>query len=122
MRFDDVIADVLKLGPLRQREPELPPVLLEKLRVAVSNGIPFEIVQTLVAYYIANKLEDSDWAVLPAANFDACFSGTSFSKKYLKVIPETIMVRDGMGFGVCRYKIKDELIALLRSNDDQSGA
>ena len=73
MRFDDVIADALKLGPLRQRGPELPPVLLEKLRVAVSSGIPFEIVQTLVAYYIVNKLEDSDWAVLPAANFDACF-------------------------------------------------
>lgn len=122
MRFDDVIADALELGPLRQRGPELPPVLLEKLRVAVPSGIPFEIVQTLVAYYIANKLEDSDWAVLPAANFDACFGGTSFSKKYLKVIPETIMVRDGMVFGVCRYKIKDEFIALLRSNDDQSGA
>ena len=122
LRFDDVIADALELGPLRQGGPELPPVLLEKLRVAVPSGIPFEIVQTLVAYYIANKPEDSDWVVLPVANFDAYFGGTSFSKKHLKAIPETIIVRDGMGFGVCRYKIKDELIALLRSNDNQSGA
>ena len=94
LRFDDVIADALELGPLRQGGPELPPVLLEKLRVAVPSGIPFEIVQTLVAYYIANKPEDSDWVVLPVANFDAYFGGTSFSKKHLKAIPETIIVRD----------------------------
>ena len=30
-----MIADALELGPLRQGGPELPPVLLEKLRVAV---------------------------------------------------------------------------------------
>lgn len=104
LRFDDVIADALELGPLRQEGPELSPALLERLRTAVPSGIPFEIVQTLVAYYIANKPENSDWVVLPVANFDAYFGGTSFSKKYLKAIPETIMVRDGMGFGVCRYK------------------
>ena len=105
LRFDDVIADALELGPLRQAGPELSSTLLEELQSATPSGIPFEIIQTLVAYYIANKPEDSDWVVLPVANFDAYFGGTSFSKKYLRAIPETIMVRDGMGFGVCRYRI-----------------
>ena len=105
LRFDDVIADALELGLLRQAGPELSSSLLERLRAATPSGIPFEIIQTLVAYYIANKPEDSDWVVLPVANFDAYFGGTSFSKKYLRAIPETIMVRDGMGFGVCRYRI-----------------
>ncbi|MBD5160792.1 MAG: hypothetical protein HDT14_01980, partial [Oscillibacter sp.] len=68
--------------------------------------------QMLAAYYIANKPEDSDWVVLPVANFDAYFGGTSFSKKYLRAIPETIMVRDGMEFGVCRYKMTGNLLRL----------
>lgn len=118
LRFDDVIADALELGPLQKAGPELSPALLEQLRAAAPKGVPFEVIEMLVAYYIANKPEDGDWVVLPVANFDAYFGGTSFSKKYLKAIPETIMVRDGIGFGVCRYKIKDELIALLRSDDD----
>ena len=105
LRFDDVIADALELGPLRQAGPELSSTLLEELQSATPSGIPFEIVQTLTAYYIANKPEDSDWVVLPVTNFDAYFGGTSFSKKYLRMIPEAIMVRDGMGFGICRYKM-----------------
>ena len=112
LRFDDVIADALELGPLRQAGPELSSTLLEELQSATPSGIPFEIIQTLVAYYIANKPEDSDWVVLPVANFDAYFGGTSFSKKYLRAIPETIMVRDGMGFGVCRYKMTGNLLRL----------
>lgn len=117
LRFDDVIADALELGPLRQEGPELSSALLDRLRAAVPNGIPFETVQTLVTYYIANKPEDSDWVVLPVANFDAYFGGTSFSKKYLKAIPETIMVRDGMGFGVCRYKIVEFIVENRVCND-----
>ena len=105
LRFDDVIADALELGPLLQMGPELSSALLEELQSATPSGIPFEIVQTLTAYYIANKPEDSDWVVLPVTNFDAYFGGTSFSKKYLRMIPEAIMVRDGMGFGICRYKM-----------------
>jgi len=105
LRFDDVIADALELGPLRRMEPELAPVLLDRLRELTPRSVPFEIIQALVAYYIANKPEDSDWVALPVANFDAYFGGTSFNKKHLRAIPETIMVRDGMGFGVCRYQI-----------------
>lgn len=38
----------------------------------------------LAAYYLANQPEDSDWLVLPVANFDAYFGTTSFGRKYLK--------------------------------------
>lgn len=112
LRFDDVIADALEFGPLRQTGPELSPILLDRLRAAAPKGVPFEVIETLVAYYIANRPEDSDWVVLPVANFDAWFGGTSFSKKYLRAIPEEIMVRDGTGFWVCRYKISEGFIAL----------
>ena len=105
-------ADALELGLLRQAGPELSSTLLEELQSATPSGIPFEIVQTLTAYYIANKPEDSDWVVLPVTNFDAYFGGTSFSKKYLRMIPEAIMVRDGMGFGICRYKVAGNLLRL----------
>ena len=108
LRFDDVIADALELGPLRQAGPELSSALLERLQTDTPSGIPFEVIQTLFAYYIANTPEDSDWVVLPVANFDAYFGGTSFSKKYLRAIPETIMVRDGMGFGVCRIRLQKQ--------------
>ena len=68
-----------------------------------------EVVETLVAYYLANKPEDSDWVVLPVANFDAYFGTTSFGRKYLKQIPETILERSETSFGLCRYRLDAEL-------------
>ena len=47
--------------------------------------------------------------VLPVANFDAYFGTTSFGRKYLKQIPETIMERSETGFGLCRYRLSDTL-------------
>ncbi|MBM6926834.1 hypothetical protein [Pseudoflavonifractor phocaeensis] len=62
-----------------------------------------EMLETLAAYYLANKPEDSDWVVLPAANFDAYFGTTSFGQKYLKQILKTILERAETGFGLYRY-------------------
>ena len=84
LRFDSFLAQALELGPLRAEEPELPPTLVEQLRTLTPKGVPLDIVTTLVSYYHANKPEDSDWVVLPVANFDACFGTTSFGRKYLK--------------------------------------
>ena len=84
LRFDSFLAQALELGPLRNEEPDLPPVLVEQLRSLTPKGVPVEIVETLVAYYLANKPEDSDWVVLPVANFDAYFGTTSFGRKYLR--------------------------------------
>lgn len=73
LRFDSFLAQALELGPLRDEERSLPPELVEQLRALTPKGVPVEMVETLVAYYFANKPEDSDWVVLPVANFDAYF-------------------------------------------------
>ena len=57
-----------------------------------------------------DKPEDSDWVVLPVANFDAYFGTTSFGRKYLKQIPETILERSETGFGLCRYRLGGTLV------------
>ena len=87
LRFDSFLAQALDLGPLRNEEPKLPPALIEQLHSLTPKGVPVEMVETLAAYYLANKPEDSDWVVLPVANFDAYFGTTSFGRKYLKQIP-----------------------------------
>lgn len=109
LRFDSFLAQALELGPLRTEEPKLPHALVQKLRSLTPKGVPPEMVETLVAYYLANKPEDSDWVVLPVANFDAYFGTTSFGRKYLKQIPESVLERSETGFGLCRYRLGDTL-------------
>ena len=109
LRFDSFLAQALDLGPLRDEEPELPSKMAERIRYYTPQGMPSEMVETLVAYYLANKPEDTDWVVLPVANFDAYFGTTSFGRKYLKQIPETILERSETGFGLCRYRLGKNL-------------
>ena len=110
LRFDSFLAQALELGPLRTEEPILSPALVEQLRSLTPKGVPSEMVETLAAYYLTNKPEDSDWVVLPVANFDAYFGTTSFGRKYLKQIPETILERSETGFGLCRYRLGDGVV------------
>lgn len=105
LRFDDVLADALEAGPLRQDTVEIPKELTNRIRTILPSEVPIDVVCTLIAYYAANKPEDSDWVVLPVANFDAYFGSTSFGRKYLKRIPEEILERSDAGFGVCRYRV-----------------
>lgn len=106
LRFDDVIAEALELGPLRDTEDELPPELTERLKAAQPKGVPLEVLTTLVAYYMVNRQESTDWVPLPVANFDAYFGGKTFSKKYLKDIPAEVIERTYTGYGVSRYRVK----------------
>lgn len=108
IRFDDAVADALELGPLRNDNIEIPQELETQLKAVVPKGIPFEVVRILIAYYEANKTEDSDWVVLPVTNFDAFFGSTSFGRKYLKLIPEEILERADSGFGICRYRVREK--------------
>ena len=110
MRFDDAIADALELGPLRQDKVSLSPELEERIQKITPKGMPSEVIPTLICYYKANKPEDSDWVVLPVANFDAFFGNTSFGRKYLKMIPQEIMERSDSGYGVCRYRVRKEYL------------
>ena len=109
LRFDDVLADALELGPLRREEPELPHKLTEKVKAALPKEIPAEVVCTLICYYLANRQNDSEWVVLQVANFDAYFGDTSFSKKFLPKIPLEIMERSN-AFGISRYRITEEYL------------
>lgn len=109
LRFDDVLADALELGPLRKEGPVLPPELTEKLKAALLKEIPAEVVCTLTRYYLANRQDDCEWVVLPVANFDAYFGDSSFSKKYLPKIPPEIMERSN-AFGISRYRITEEYL------------
>ena len=109
LRFDDVLADALELGPLRQEAPELPPELIEKVKVVLPKEVPVKVVCTLIQYYLANRPDDSTWLVLPVTNFDAYFGDTNFSKKHLPRIPSEIMLRSS-SFGVSRYRITNEYL------------
>ena len=109
LRFDDVLADALELGPLRREEPELPPELTEKIEAVLPKEVPAKVVCTLISYYLANKQEDCEWVVLPVTNFDAYFGDTSFSKKQLPKIPAEILERSN-SFGVSRFRVSAEYL------------
>ena len=86
LRFDDILADALELGPLRSPTLALPPGLEQRLADSFPSAKP-EVLLTLLEYYVANKQEGSPWVVLPVASFDAYFGTTAFSKKWLAKIP-----------------------------------
>lgn len=105
LSFDSVIADALELGPLRESEVILTTEERTQIAAHTPVGMPVEMLETLVAYYIANKPEDADWVVLPVANFDAYFGGTAFSRKYLGKIPAGLIQREKQSYGISRYKM-----------------
>ncbi len=105
MTFDSIVADALVLGPLKDKTVILSEDMLRKINGLNTSNVPEEIIVLLVQYYLANKPDDSDWVVLPTANFDMYFGNTNFSKKWLKQIPDSIIIRDTFSFGVGRYKV-----------------
>ena len=109
IRFNDMIADALGLGPLRRTGPELPPQLSERLEQACPEKMPSNVLPTLVAYYLANRPEDSDWVVLPVTNFDCYFGDTNFGRKYLSQLPREVIERSS-SFGVSRYRVREEYL------------
>ena len=109
LRFDDVIANALELGPLRRSEVKLPEELRAKIEAVRPEKLPNQVIHTLIAYYAANRPEDSDWVVLPVANFDCWFGDTNFGRKNLIQIPEEIIQRSS-SFGISRYRVLPEFL------------
>lgn len=107
--FDDVIADALEQGLLRDTEITLPQSILNKIAEEAPR-IKTEWISALICYYILNKQPDSEWVVLPASNFDAYFGTTTFSHKVLNTIPQTIIFRDRQVCGLTRYKVMPEFL------------
>lgn len=104
LRFDDIIADALELGALRKEEYVLPTEKTDALRNFDLNGVPFEVMCDVIAYYEANRQCDSEWVVLPIANFDCYYGNTNFSKKWLSIILGAVLMRE-VGNGVSRVKL-----------------
>ena len=109
IRFDDMIADALELGPLRRMALELPAELMEHLERARPEKMPSNVLPTLVTYFLANRPEDSDWVVLPVTNFDCYFGDTNFGRKYLNQLPQAVIERSN-SFGISRYRVREEYL------------
>lgn len=110
IRFDDVIANALPLGPLRNMGATVTPQQLERLSAFVTPDVKLEHLTTLVAYYEANKPEDSDWVVLPASSFNMYFGSTAFSKKVLPAITDKVIRRSPMSHGSARFQVMEEFL------------
>ncbi len=110
LRFDDVIANALTLGPLRKQEATLSDTQKAKIAPLLPKEVTIEHVAMLISYYEANKPEDTDWVILPAANFNCYFGNTAFSKKVLPAINGIFIERSEMSYGSSRYKVLEEYL------------
>lgn len=110
IRFDDVIANALTLGPLREMEAEVTEQQKEELLPFVQDKVKLEHLTTLIAYYEANKPEDTNWVVLPSASFNNYFGSTVFSKNVLPAITGKIIQRSDMSYGSGRYRVLEEFL------------
>lgn len=104
-RFDDVLADALELGVLTDKIVSFSDDEKERIKVLLPDDLPYEAAETVIAYCVANKPDDSDYVILPVSNFDAYFGSTSFSHKWLNLFPDTLLERDKQSFGVCRVRL-----------------
>lgn len=104
LRFDDAIADALELGELRDKSFSLSADQQERIRDELPKGLPYNVAETVLAYTIANKPEDSEWTVLPVMNMSAYFGGSTFRKRLLNLMPPSLLVKDESTVGVCRVK------------------
>ena len=110
LRFDDVIANALTLGPLREQEVSISDRQKEKIAPRLPKGVTMEHIATLIAYYEANKSEDSDWVVLPATSFNCYFGTTAFSKKALPAVTGLFIQRSEMSHGSGRYRVLEAFL------------
>lgn len=105
LRFDDVLSDALVSGPLRNPEPTVPEEVLQKAVTLKPKDATERQIFDILAFYYANKQEDTDWVVLPEINFDAYFGNTTFSKKWIDKLPPEIFDRQA-NYGLCRFRVK----------------
>ena len=105
LRFDDIVANAMEEGPLRSEPAPLSAGELEQLRALTPKGVPETVLPALVQFYRINKPEDRDWVVLPVTNFDAFFGTTAFSRKWLSVLPESVIRRSEASYGVSRFMV-----------------
>lgn len=110
LRFDDILSSALELGELKNKDFDLPEETKAKITdftKALSTALALE---TLIKYYYANRQEDTDWVVLPVANFDAYFGSTSFSKNRLTELVKSGAIERENSYNVSRYRLNEVFI------------
>lgn len=106
LRFDDVLADALELGPLQNKDFDLPEDIRQRLSELTPDGVPLEASILLYKYYVDNKANDQKYVVLPNQNFNAYFGTTSFSQKWTAALSKTLIEKKLLG-GVSKYRIRE---------------
>ena len=105
LRFDDILADALELGPLKNKDFDLSEDVRQRLAERTSKGVPVEASAMLYKYYIANKEDDQEYVVLPQQNFNAYFGSTAFSQKWVAALNGKVIEKKSSE-GVCKYRIR----------------
>ena len=104
IHFDDILADALEQGELRNKDFDLSPELTEHLISATPKGVKPEVLITLYKYYTANKQDNTDWVILPVTNFDAYFGTTAFGRRYLQLLKEANIIETQTSYGLSRFR------------------
>ena len=99
LRFDDILADALELGALKNKDLPLSDSIKDYIAKNVLSPSARPAAELLVKYYIANKPYDTDKVILPVTNFDAYFGNGNFSKKWLPKELDSIIIRDPQSNG-----------------------
>ena len=104
LRFDDILADALELGPLQNRDFDLSEETIHHITELTPKGVPVEASILLYKYYVANKADDREYVLLPQQNFNAWFDSTSFSQKWIGALNGKLIEKKVLD-GVCKYRI-----------------
>jgi len=104
LRFDDILADALELGPLQNHDISLPQETLDLLSERTPKGVPDTLLPMLAKYYLAHLQTGEEWVVLPVSAVDAYYGSNSFSKKWKPLLPNNI-VEFKNSYGICKYKV-----------------
>lgn len=104
LRLDDILADALALGPLRDPALPLTEEQLLYLREHTPKGVPEEASILLYRFYLANKRDGRDYVLLPQQNFNAYFGNTNFSQKWVAALSGALIERKVLD-GVCKFRL-----------------
>lgn len=134
LRIEDALADALVLGPLKNRDFDLPEPMVRRLTEQTPKGVPPAVSVLLYKYYMIQRNlsrpadgscdtqsghlltapeepeeEPFPFIVLPEQNVNTCFGNTTFSQKWVYALTGPIIERKTAD-GVCKYRITKVLM------------